>query len=49
MMYADMTVERTALIDAVRDFSDVHLAPFANERDAQKVPFSYTHHRPHET
>jgi len=36
-MYVDMTEERTALIDAVRDFSDVHLAPFANERDAEKI------------
>jgi alkylation response protein AidB-like acyl-CoA dehydrogenase len=36
-MYADMTEERTALIDAVRDFSDLHLAPFANERDAEKT------------
>jgi hypothetical protein len=36
-MYADMTEERTALIDAVRDFSDAHLAPFANERDAEKT------------
>ncbi|MDL9981218.1 acyl-CoA dehydrogenase family protein [Microbacterium sp. ASV49] len=29
-----MTEERTALIDVVRDFSEAHLAPFANERDA---------------
>ncbi|MEN8601966.1 acyl-CoA dehydrogenase family protein [Microbacterium rhizosphaerae] len=32
-----MTEERTALIDAVRDFSDVHLAPFANQRDTEKA------------
>ncbi|GAA4352918.1 isobutyryl-CoA dehydrogenase [Microbacterium rhizosphaerae] len=36
-MYVDMTEERTALIDAVRDFSDVHLAPFANQRDTEKA------------
>jgi alkylation response protein AidB-like acyl-CoA dehydrogenase len=36
-MYADMTEERTALIDAVRDYSDLNLAPYANERDAEKT------------
>ncbi len=36
-MYAAMTEERTALIDAVRDFASVHLAPFAGERDAEKI------------
>ncbi len=29
--------EREALVEAVRDFSDVHLAPFAAERDAEKI------------
>lgn len=36
-MYAEMTDERLALVEAVRDFSDRHLAPFANERDAGKT------------
>ena len=28
--------ERAALVEAVRDFADARLAPFANQRDADK-------------
>jgi alkylation response protein AidB-like acyl-CoA dehydrogenase len=35
-MYATMDVDRKALVDAVHDFSEAALAPFAGERDERK-------------
>jgi alkylation response protein AidB-like acyl-CoA dehydrogenase len=36
-MFLEMTEERAALVDAVRDFADAELAPFAVERDRGKI------------
>jgi alkylation response protein AidB-like acyl-CoA dehydrogenase len=36
-MYVEMTEERAALVEAVRDFATAELAPFAVERDRGKI------------
>lgn len=36
-MFTDMTEERAALVAAVRDFAAAELAPFAVERDREKI------------
>jgi alkylation response protein AidB-like acyl-CoA dehydrogenase len=36
-MFLEMTEERAALVDAVHDFAEAELAPFAVERDREKI------------